>query len=170
MVSMQRLALASVIAIGFGGAPAWAQGAKDLVGTWQLVSNVVTVGDKKTDQFGPKPHGILYFESNGHYVLSIMRDGLPKYAGKGREHATAEEAHATVAGAQHHQRFGVAHEHQRLDDLADFAAERRGGLGGRAGRVGHRDDVDGQAVIGQAALQSCGRGMHALRNLIPWRA
>jgi hypothetical protein len=83
MVSMQKLALASVtaIAIGFGAAPAWAQGAKDLVGTWQLVSNVVTVGDKKTDQFGPKPHGILYFESNGHYVLSIMRDGLPKYAG-----------------------------------------------------------------------------------------
>jgi hypothetical protein len=107
MVSMQKLALASVtaIAIGFGAAPAWAQGAKDLVGTWQLVSNVLTVADKKTDQFGPKPHGILYFESNGHYVLSIMRDGLPKYAGKGREHATAEEAKATVAGSISH--FGT---------------------------------------------------------------
>ena len=34
-----------------------------------------------------------------------MRDGLPKYAGKGREHATAEEAKATVAGSISH--FGT---------------------------------------------------------------
>ena len=84
---------------------ALAQSAKDLVGTWQLISNVVTRSGKKTDQFGPNPHGILYFETNGHYVLSIMRDGLPKFAGKGRENATPEETKAVVAGSISH--FGT---------------------------------------------------------------
>jgi len=75
------------------------------LGGYQLVSNVVTVGDKKTDQFGPNPHGILYFESNGHYVLSIMRDGLPKFVGKGRMHGTTEENKAIVQGSISH--FGT---------------------------------------------------------------
>jgi hypothetical protein len=104
MTRMQRLALTSMTAacLALSAAAAFADGAKDLVGTWQLVSNVVTLGDKKTDQFGPNPHGILYFESNGHYVLSIMRDGLPKFAGKGRENATPEETKAVVAGSISH--------------------------------------------------------------------
>ena len=83
-----------------------AQLGTDLVGTWQLVSNVETTADgKKTDQFGPNPHGILYFESNGHYVLSIMRDGLPKFAAKGRAHGTDEENKAVVQGSISH--FGT---------------------------------------------------------------
>ena len=107
MVSMHRLALASVTAlgIGFAASQAAAADAKDLVGTWQLVSNVVTVGDKKTDQFGPNPHGIIYFESNGHYVLSIIRDGLPKFAGKGRMNGTPDEYKAVVQGSISH--FGT---------------------------------------------------------------
>lgn len=83
-----------------------AESAKDLVGPWQLVSNVVTAADgQKTDQFGPNPHGILYFESNGHYVLSIMRDGLPKFAGKGRMQGTDAENKAVVQGSISH--FGT---------------------------------------------------------------
>ena len=108
MAGMHRLALASItaIAISCGATSAFAQGAKDLVGTWQLTSNVVTAADgKKSDQFGPNPHGILYFESNGRYVLSIVRDGLPKFAAKGREHGTAEENAAVVHGSISH--FGT---------------------------------------------------------------
>jgi len=101
----QRLALASVVCLALSGT-AFAQSAKDLVGTWQLVSNVVTTADgKKSDQFGPNPHGIIYFESNGHYVLSIMRDGLPKFAGKGRMKGTPEEYKAIVQGSISH--FGT---------------------------------------------------------------
>jgi len=105
---MKRLTLLvmTTTALTLGTSAALAQTAKDLVGTWQLTSNVVTKADgSKTDQFGPNPHGILYFEPNGHYVLSIMRDGLPKFAGKGREHGTADENKAVVEGSISH--FGT---------------------------------------------------------------
>ncbi len=100
------LVLATSAALTISADAALAQSAKELVGTWQLVSNVVSKADgTKTDQFGPNPHGILYFESNDHYVLSIMRDGLPKIAGKGREAATPEENQAIVRGSISH--FGT---------------------------------------------------------------
>jgi Lipocalin-like domain len=105
---LKRLALASIAAafavIHTSGVFAQSA-ANDVVGTWQLVSNVVTTAGKKTDQFGPNPHGILYFERNGHYVLSIMRDGLPKFAGKGRMHGTDAEDKAIVQGSISH--FGT---------------------------------------------------------------
>jgi len=78
---------------------AFAQDAKDLVGTWQLVSNVIDQGGKKIDQFGPDPHGVLFFESNGRYALVIVRDGLPKFASKGRGNGTPEENKAVVQGS-----------------------------------------------------------------------
>ena len=107
MVSMQRLTLASTAAVclGFGSPTAFADGAKDLVGTWQLVSNVLDRDGQKVDQFGPNPHGILYFESDGHYVLSIVRDGLPKIASGNRMNANADENKAIVQGSISH--FGT---------------------------------------------------------------
>lgn len=99
------LVIASTAILGMLSGAAHAQTAKDLVGTWRLVSNVVTTVGRKTNQFGPNPHGILCFESNGHYVLSIMRDGLPKFAGKGRMHGADEENKAIVQGSISH--FGT---------------------------------------------------------------
>jgi len=84
---------------------AFSQDAKDLVGTWQLVSNVIDQGGKKIDQFGPDPHGVLFFESNGRYALVIVRDDLPKFAGKGRANGTPEENKAVVQGSIAH--FGT---------------------------------------------------------------
>jgi hypothetical protein len=88
---------------------AFAQDAKDLVGTWQLVSNVIDQGGKKIDQFGPDPHGVLFFESNGRYALVIVRDDLPKFAGKGRANGTPEENKAVVQGSiAHFGRYSVS--------------------------------------------------------------
>ena len=92
----------------------------------------------------------------------------PGLVGVGGGEAEPVGGHAAIAGTQHHQRLAVAHEHQRLDDLADLAAEGGGGLRGRAGGVGEGDDVDLNAVVGQSLLQSGGGGMHALFNLIAW--
>ena len=107
MTELKRLALASIAAgcLTLSSSGVFAQSASRVVGTWQLVSNVVTIGAKKTDQYGPNPHGILYFETNGHYVLSIMRDDLPKFAGKGRMHGTDAENRAIVQGSISH--FGT---------------------------------------------------------------
>jgi hypothetical protein len=107
MVTLQRLVLTSMAAacLSFGTVSAFAEGAKDFVGTWQLVSNVLDPEGKKIDQFGPNPHGVLYFESNGRYVLSIVRDGLPKIASGNRMNATPEENKAVVQGSISH--FGT---------------------------------------------------------------
>jgi hypothetical protein len=93
-----------IVALLLGGR-AWAQPAKDLVGTWRLVSNVITRDGKKTDQFGPNPHGVLFFTGNGRYVLSIVRDGLPKFSGGGRMNGTDAENKAIVQGSISH--FGT---------------------------------------------------------------
>jgi hypothetical protein len=103
-LALASLALTSAFLI-LHGAAAFAQSAKDLVGTWQLVSNVIDQNGKKTDQFGPHPHGILYFENNGRYVLSIVADGLPKFAGNGRMNGTDAENKAIVQGSISH--FGT---------------------------------------------------------------
>lgn len=46
-----------------------AQTAKDLVGTWTLVSSVISKDGTKTDTFGPDPSGTVMFGSDGHYAV-----------------------------------------------------------------------------------------------------
>src|SRR5205085_10133451 len=75
-----------------------AQTAKDLVGTWTLVSNVEERDGKIVDNFGPNPKGILIFHNNGHYSVIVMRSDLPKF-GLSREKATADESLAVVKGS-----------------------------------------------------------------------
>jgi hypothetical protein len=107
MTRLKQFVLASavfIVGLSFGCA-ASAQTAKDLVGTWRLVSNVITKDSKKTDQFGAAPHGVLFFTANGRYVLSIVRDGLPKFSGGGRMNGTPAENQAIVQGSISH--FGT---------------------------------------------------------------
>jgi hypothetical protein len=83
----------------------FAQTAKDLAGTWTLVSVVTEQGGNKTDPFGPHPKGILTVDTNGRYVLAIARAGLPKVASNNRTTATPEENKAIVQGSITH--FGT---------------------------------------------------------------
>jgi Lipocalin-like domain len=83
----------------------FAQTAKDLAGTWTLVSNVTEQGGNKTDTFGPNPKGVLIVDGNGRYVLTIARAGLPKVASNNRITATPEENKAIVGGSVSH--FGT---------------------------------------------------------------
>jgi lipocalin-like protein len=76
------LALSSSIAV--------AQSAKDLVGTWTIVS---------AEAFGPNPKGVLTFDTNGRYSLMLMRADLPKYASNNRSQGAAEEYKAIGAGS-----------------------------------------------------------------------
>jgi Lipocalin-like domain len=80
-VTALGLALYSSDAIG--------QSAKDLVGTWTIVS---------AEAFGANPKGLLIFEPNGRYSLMLMRADLPKYASNNRSQGTAEEYKAIGAG------------------------------------------------------------------------
>jgi hypothetical protein len=84
----------SALSLAMAAGEAIAQGKRinnqQLVGTWKLVSADTAV-------FGQNPKGILVFDRNGNYSLTIMRSDLPKLAaaaGKG----TAEENQAIMAG------------------------------------------------------------------------
>jgi hypothetical protein len=99
-----KLLIASVLLLG-SATGSFAQTAKDLVGTWKLVSNVLDQNGTKSDQFGPSPNGVLFFESNGRYALVIARSDLAKFPGDGRSSGTPENNKAVVNGSIGH--FGT---------------------------------------------------------------
>src|SRR2546430_1725432 len=76
-----------------------AQAAKDLVGTWTLVSITLEKDGKKTDFYGPNPQGQVMYDPNGHVSLIITRSDLPKFASNNREAGTPEENKAVVQGS-----------------------------------------------------------------------
>jgi lipocalin-like protein len=80
--------------------PAFSQTtAKDLVGTWTLVSLTLEKDGTKTDLYGPKPQGRLIHDANDHVVVVITRADLPKFAANDRSAGTTEENKAVVQGS-----------------------------------------------------------------------
>ena len=51
--------------------------AKDLVGTWALVSVVAERDGRKFDSYGPNAKGLLVFDANGRYSMILIAAGLP---------------------------------------------------------------------------------------------
>jgi len=94
-----------VLGVILSAGEVFAQTAKDLVGTWTLVSAVTEQGGNKTDTFGPNPKGILVVDANGRYVIAFARADLPKVASNNRTTATPEENKAIVQGSNTH--FGT---------------------------------------------------------------
>jgi hypothetical protein len=79
---------------------------EQLVGTWMLVaSENVRADGSKVDEYGQNPKGILIFDSNGRYSLTIMRADLPKFAAAKADQGTAQENQAVVSGLVTH--FGT---------------------------------------------------------------
>jgi hypothetical protein len=76
-----------------------AQTAKDLVGTWMLVSITVEQDGKKTDLFGANPRGQLTYDADGHFSEILARSDLPKFASNNRMTGTAEENKSIVQGS-----------------------------------------------------------------------
>jgi hypothetical protein len=80
-----------------------AQDAKNLVGTWAVVSSDTTdTSGKKTPTFGPNPRGSLIFTGNGRYSLWLGSSSLPKIASNNRVKGTPQENQAVVAGSLAH--------------------------------------------------------------------
>ncbi len=72
----------------------------------------------------------------------------------------ALDSEAPVAGAQAEDRFPLDHEHQRLDDLRDVAADRCRGLCRRPGRSVELTYLHVDAQPAQPFLKLLGGGMH----------
>jgi Lipocalin-like domain len=90
-----------LLAIGFSlpATDGLAQGSKELVGAWTLVSITVNQGgQKKIEPFGPAPKGSLIFEPNGRFSITVTRSDLPKFGSSSRVAGTPEENAAIVQG------------------------------------------------------------------------
>ena len=72
---------------------------EQLLGTWHLVSiDYVRADGSRTTTFGDNPKGIAFFDSSGHYIISVMRSDRAKYAVNDRTQGTADENRATAQG------------------------------------------------------------------------
>ena len=76
-----------------------AQTAKDLAGTWTLVSITLEQDGKKTDFYGPNPQGQLMYDANGHVSVIFTRSDLPKFASSNRMAGTPEENKSIMQGS-----------------------------------------------------------------------
>src|SRR5258706_10666843 len=77
-----------------------AQTAKDLVGTWTLVSgDTVHPDGSRVPTFGAHPKGILIFTADGRIFYLYSRADLPKFASNNRAKGTPEENAAVVRGS-----------------------------------------------------------------------
>ena len=95
MIHVSHIVAVAIMICAAGGADA--QSAKDVEGTWTLVSSVNEMDGKKTDQFGPDPKGMLNLSADGHFMLTIIGTGLPKFTSNNRANGTAEENKAVLS-------------------------------------------------------------------------
>ena len=99
------LALLLCGGLASSGSSAYGQTAKDIAGTYTLVSFTNQQGDTKIDTYGPNPKGVMMLDANGRYVVVLMRPDLPKFASNNRSTGTAEEYKAVALGSFTH--FGT---------------------------------------------------------------
>ena len=96
------VALFLVAVVSLGAVDVWAQEsglAKQIQGTWILVSMVNEQDGKKTEQYGPSPRGVQVFTPDGRFIAITMRARLPKFASNNRLTGTPEEYKAVVQGS-----------------------------------------------------------------------
>ena len=98
---MDRAVLVAICVL-LTGAQAVAQTAKELVGTYTFVHEVRELDGKQTTI---EAKGILIFDPNGNYTLTIIAPNVPKVASNNRMTATPDEAKAIVAATTAH--FGI---------------------------------------------------------------
>ena len=106
------LALFLCADIASSAGSAYGQTAKDIAGTYTLVSFTNQQGDTKIDTYGPNPKGIMMLDAKGRYVVVLMRPDLPKFASNNRSTGTAEEYKAVALGSfTHFGTYTVAESH-----------------------------------------------------------
>lgn len=100
MKRLSEITLTLLVCLGTIASGSAAPTAKDLVGTWTLVSDANASADgRKVEPFSPSPEGIAIFDSDGHFAIVVSRPDLPKFASNNRMQGTPEENKAIVQGS-----------------------------------------------------------------------
>jgi len=72
--------------------------AKQMIGSWSLISLETDSADGRIQPFGPTPIGYLNFSENGRFAVQFMRPDIPKIKANNRLKATPEENTAIAQG------------------------------------------------------------------------
>jgi Lipocalin-like domain len=89
--------------------------AKQVQGSWTLVSLYVEKDGKKVEPFGSKPRGSIILTPDGRFSIIIMKESLPKFAANNRVKGTPEENQAVVQGSlATYGRYTVVNEKEHL--------------------------------------------------------
>ena len=99
IISAVLIASALIFGVFLLTEEAVAKTAKELVGTWTLVSITLEQDGKKTDMYGANPQGQLIYDPNGRFSLVLIRSDVPKFASNNRTAGTPEENKAAVQGS-----------------------------------------------------------------------
>jgi hypothetical protein len=99
VISAVLAALVLIFAVFLPGEEEIGQAAKELLGTWTLVSITLEQNGKKTDFYSPNPQGQATFDPNGRVSIIFIRSDLPKFASKDGQAGTLEENKAVVQGS-----------------------------------------------------------------------
>ena len=108
--SIRKVAMVMlVVAILSGGMLSGASGiwakekgstlAKQIQGTWTLVSIYNEQDGKKVEPFGAQPKGSLILTPDGRFSMIFIKANLPKFASNNRMQSSAEENQAVVQGS-----------------------------------------------------------------------
>ncbi|MGA9755148.1 MAG: lipocalin-like domain-containing protein [Desulfobaccales bacterium] len=73
--------------------------AKQVQGSWTLVSIYVEQDGKKIEPFGSQPRGLITLTPDGRFSYIMLKASLPKIAADNRLKGTAEENQAIVQGS-----------------------------------------------------------------------
>ena len=99
---MNRTIMLGTMAMGFYAAlpgAAFAQTAKELVGSWTMASNInIRADGSKADVFGSKGKGLAIFASDGRFAVVNINPDTPKFAANSRAQGTADENKAAMIG------------------------------------------------------------------------
>ena len=108
------LSLAAAVVLTASPDAALAQSAKDVAGVWTLVSNdTVRPDGSRTQPYGPKPHGLLIFDTGGRYSLQICNSERTKFKSNNRLQGTPEEFKEVVYACNPHWGRYVVNEAER---------------------------------------------------------
>jgi hypothetical protein len=73
--------------------------AKEVQGTWTLVSQYGEVDGKRIDTFGSNPRGMMVLTPDGRFTIVLLKSSLPAFASNNRNKGTPEENQAVVQGS-----------------------------------------------------------------------
>ena len=77
-----------------------ARSAKEqLVGSWTLISLTAGEGADQTLPYGPNPKGSMMADTNGRFMITVVRSDLPNFASNNRMRGTPDENNSVVQGS-----------------------------------------------------------------------